>query len=104
MISSARPVCVLAALGVLAVTGGVLLVRGVGTEAVDATSLVLALGVGACIAGYTLVDDHGIRHANAIPYFELVILLCAIPYAAVHRRHAGSKPRSTAARCSRASG
>ena len=26
-------------------------------------------------AGYTLVDDHGIRHANAIPYFELVILL-----------------------------
>ena len=53
--------------GVLAVTAGVLLVRGVGTEAVDAASLVLALGVGACIAGYTLVDDHGIRHADRDP-------------------------------------
>src|SRR4051794_40950282 len=60
------PVSVLAAAGVVLVTGGVLLVRGVGTEAVDAQSLVLALGVGACIAGYTLVDDHGIRYANAI--------------------------------------
>ena len=47
-------------LGVLAVTGGVLLVRGVGTDAVDKTSLLFALGVGACIAGYTLVDDHGV--------------------------------------------
>ncbi len=76
-------VSLIAALGVLAVTSGVLLVRGIGTEAVDGTSLVLALGVGACIAGYTLVDDHGVRHAGAIPYFELVIALCAIPYAAV---------------------
>jgi drug/metabolite transporter (DMT)-like permease len=75
------PVSVLAALGVLAVTGGVLIVRGVGTEAVDTSSLFLALGVGACIAGYTLVDDHGVRHANAIPYFELVLGLSAVPYA-----------------------
>lgn len=71
----------LAVLGILAVTGGVLLVRGVGTEAVDATSLLFALAVGACIAGYTLVDDHGVEHAAPIPYFELVLLLSAIPYA-----------------------
>jgi uncharacterized membrane protein len=76
-------VSILAAVGVLAITGGVLLVRGVGTDAVETTSLFLALGVGTCIAGYTLVDDHGIRHANAIPYFEIVLLLSAIPYAAV---------------------
>ena len=64
-------------------TGGVLLVRGVGTDAVDKVSLFLALGVGACIAGYTLVDDHGVRHAHAIPCFELVLLLAGLPYAAV---------------------
>jgi len=75
------PVTLLSALGVLAVTGGVLLVRGVGTDAVDKASLLLALGVGACIAGYTLVDDHGVQHANAIPYFEIVLLLAGIPYA-----------------------
>ena len=75
------PVSVAAAAGVLAVTAGVLLVRGVGSAAVEVVSLVLALGVGACIAGYTLVDDHGIQHAGAIPYFELVLILCGIPYA-----------------------
>ena len=73
----------LAIVGILAVTGGVLLVRGVGTEAVDKTSLLFALGVGACIAGYTLVDDRGVEHAAPIPYFEIVLLLSAIPYALV---------------------
>jgi drug/metabolite transporter (DMT)-like permease len=72
---------VAAALGVLAVTAGVLLVRGVGSAAPDTLSLLLALAVGACIAGYTLVDDHGVRHAAAIPYFEVVLVLSAIPYA-----------------------
>lgn len=72
-----------AALGILAVTGGVLIVRGIGTEAVEAMSLVLAVGVGACIAGYTLVDDHGIEHAAPIPYFVVVLGLSAIPYALV---------------------
>ncbi len=74
---------VAAALGVLAVTAGVLLVRGVGSAAPDSLSLLLALAVGACIAGYTLVDDHGLEHAAALPYFELVALLAAVPYAAV---------------------
>jgi drug/metabolite transporter (DMT)-like permease len=71
-----------AAAGVLAVTAGVLLVRGLGSAGADAAALALALGVGACIAGYTLVDDRGVRHAGAIPYFELVLLLSALPYAA----------------------
>ena len=47
----------------------------------------LALGVGACIAGYTLVDDHGVRHAAALPYFELILVACALPYAAAVARH-----------------
>ena len=66
--------------GVLAVTAGVLLVRGVGHG--DRAALVLALGVGACIAGYTLIDKRGLRYADPIPYFEIVIALTAIPYAA----------------------
>ena len=77
------PVGLAAAAGVLAVTAGVLLVRGVGRSAADAASLALALGVGACIAGYTLVDDRGVRHAAALPYFEIVLVACALPYAAV---------------------
>ena len=66
--------------GVLAVTAGVLLVRGVGHG--DRAALLLALGVGACIAGYTLIDKRGLRYADPIPYFEIVIALTAIPYAA----------------------
>jgi drug/metabolite transporter (DMT)-like permease len=66
--------------GVLAVTAGVLLVRGVGCRAAR-QGLVLALGVAACIAGYTLVDDEGVRHAAALPYFEAVLVLTAVPYA-----------------------
>ncbi len=73
-------VSALAALGVVAVTGGVLAVRGIQGKA-DWPSLALALGVGACIAGYTLVDDHGVRHAGALAYFEAVLVLCALPYA-----------------------
>ena len=77
------PVGLAAAAGVLAVTAGVLLVRGIGGAAADLGSLALALAVGACIAGYTLVDDRGIRHAGALPYFEIVLIACALPYAAV---------------------
>jgi drug/metabolite transporter (DMT)-like permease len=68
--------------GVLAIVAGVVLVRGVGRGAAR-DGLVLALGVAACIAGYTLVDDEGIRHAAALPYFEAVLVLTALPYAAV---------------------
>jgi drug/metabolite transporter (DMT)-like permease len=57
----------------------VLLVRGVG-RAGDRRALGLALAVGACIAGYTLVDDHGLEHAAALSYFEAVLVLTALLY------------------------
>jgi drug/metabolite transporter (DMT)-like permease len=82
VVALGAPVGLAAAAGVLAVTAGVLLVRGVGREAADAVSLALALGVGVCIAGYTLVDDHGVRHAGALPYFEIILVASALPYAA----------------------
>jgi drug/metabolite transporter (DMT)-like permease len=68
------------AVGVLAVTGGVLLVRGIGSGAAT-SGLPLALGVAACIAGYTLVDDKGIQHAAALGYFEAVFAITAPIYA-----------------------
>ncbi|HKG66038.1 MAG TPA: EamA family transporter [Solirubrobacteraceae bacterium] len=67
--------------GVLVVAAGVLLVRGLARG--RGADLALALAVGACIAGYTLVDDHGLEHADPIPYLALVLLVAAIPYAAV---------------------
>jgi drug/metabolite transporter (DMT)-like permease len=93
------PVGLLAALGVLAVTAGVMLVRGIGPGSADAAALLLALGVGACIAGYTLVDDHGVRHAEPIPYFEAVLVLSALPYiAAVALARGGAALRAAADR------
>jgi drug/metabolite transporter (DMT)-like permease len=75
-------------LGVLAVAAGVLLVRGV-SRAEDPRALLLALGVSGCIAAYTLVDDAGLEHAAAVPYFEAVLLLSAVPYAAAVARSRG---------------
>jgi uncharacterized membrane protein len=69
------------AAGVLAVAAGVMLVRGLARG--RGADLALALCVGACIAAYTLVDDHGLRHAAPIGYLELVLIVAALPYAAV---------------------
>jgi drug/metabolite transporter (DMT)-like permease len=71
-------VSALQALGVLAVAAGVLLVRGLHRPV--GSALALALGVAACIAGYTLIDDRGLHHASALPYFESTLGLTAIPY------------------------
>ena len=94
------PVGLAAAAGVLAVTAGVLLVRGIGRDSADAASLALALAVGACIAGYTLVDDHGVRHAGALPYFELVLIGLRAPVRRGGARH--PRPRRAATRPSTA--
>ena len=70
----------LQAAGVLAVAAGVLLVRGLARG--KGADLALALAVGACIAGYTLVDDHGLRHAAPIAYLTLVLVVAAVPFSA----------------------
>jgi drug/metabolite transporter (DMT)-like permease len=63
-------------LGVLAVGLGVLLVRGLRGGAGLAFGIVIA----AAIAGYTVVDRYGIRHAAAGPYLLLVMLGPALVY------------------------
>jgi drug/metabolite transporter (DMT)-like permease len=70
---------VLQAVGVLLVAVGVLLVRGLRRG--DWRETLLALAVGACIAGYTLVDKSGLKHADPLPYLELVLVVPAISYA-----------------------
>ena len=72
-------VSLLAAVGVLLVASGIVLVRGVHTRG-RPRDLALALSVGACIAGYTLVDKHGITHGNPIAYLEVVFGCVSIVY------------------------
>jgi len=65
--------------GVALVAAGVLLVRGLGRPS-DPRVVALALACGACIAGYTLVDAHGLDHAAALPYLWIVMVLTAAGY------------------------
>ncbi len=58
---------------------GIVLVRGLRSP-VRPRDLALALSVGACIAGYTLVDKHGIVYGNPLAYLEVVFGLSAIVY------------------------
>ena len=88
-------VSVLAAVGVVLVAIGIVLVRGVRTSG-RLRELALALGVGTCIAGYTLVDKHGIEHGAPIAYLEIVFGLTAIGVSArrvAHARRAGAAER-----------
>ncbi len=74
-------ISLLAAAGVLLVAFGVVLVRGL-RHGAQARDLGLALAVGGCIAGYTLVDKHGIVHASPIAYLEIVLAPVAAGYLA----------------------
>jgi drug/metabolite transporter (DMT)-like permease len=60
---------------------GVLLVRGLRRPA-EASGLLFGLAIACSIAAYTLVDDEGIRFANAVTYLELTLLVPALGYAA----------------------
>ena len=78
-----RHVSAAAAAGVCFVGVGVVLVRGLARGAEGA---LVALAIGCAIAGYTLVDKDGLRHAAALPYLELVIApvaLVAVPVVAL---------------------
>jgi drug/metabolite transporter (DMT)-like permease len=98
------PVGALQAAGVVAVGAGVVLVRrgaGRGAGRVAGSTLWLALGVATCIAGYTLIDDRGVRHADPVPYFFVVLVLTCLGFVAAMaargrlgtvRRAAGWRP------------
>jgi uncharacterized membrane protein len=81
-----------AAVGVLAIAAGVLLV-GLGAfrfrfateSAQPPRDLLFGLAIGAVIASYTLVDSEAVEHADPIAYLALVIAPCAALYPAVTR-------------------
>jgi drug/metabolite transporter (DMT)-like permease len=71
-------------IGICLVVAGVLLVRGFGHA--DAAGLVFGASIACCIAGYTLIDKHGIEHANPITYLELSMIGPTVVYAGVVAR------------------
>jgi drug/metabolite transporter (DMT)-like permease len=76
--SAGRPSAA-AAFGVVLVACGIVLVRGLRTRH-RPRDLALALAIGACIAGYTLVDKHGVTHGNPLAYLQVVFSIAAIGY------------------------
>jgi drug/metabolite transporter (DMT)-like permease len=70
------------AAGVVGVGLGVLLLRDFrfGGARPD---LFLGLGIAVAIAGYTLVDNEGVEHADPLAYLALVMLPCALVYLTV---------------------
>ena len=74
--------------GMIMITIGIVIVRGLSGR-IGADALLLAPAIGACIAGYTLVDSVGLRHAAPAAYLEIVLLITGICYAAVALRMRG---------------
>jgi drug/metabolite transporter (DMT)-like permease len=72
----ARP-SALGVVGIVAVSAGVLLVRG---PRGSLPGLAIGTAIAAIIAGYTVVDGYGIQHAAAGPYLLLIMLGPAIVY------------------------
>ena len=67
--------------GVGLVAGGIAVVAGGAAADAGRRDLLMALGVAATIAGYTVVDKHGLRYASPVPYLELVMVWPALIYA-----------------------
>jgi len=82
-------VAVLSAAGVLVVAVGIVLVRE-SSLAARPRDLMLAIAVGGCISAYTLVDKHGITHANPLAYLEVVFSLTALASVAIAWRLRGA--------------
>lgn len=68
-------------LGVCLVVFGILLVRRPGRPA-EGSGVGFGLLIACFIAGYTLVDNGGVEHANPIAYLELAMILPTLSYAA----------------------
>lgn len=66
--------------GIALVAAGILLVRGLGRPT-SPDALMFAVGIGICIASYTLLDARGIRYAAPITYLELSMIPATLCYA-----------------------
>src|ERR1700683_1500434 len=77
--------------GVLLVAVGAVAVRGIRLAGGFADTGI-ALLIAVCIAGYTLVDKHGVSLASPAAYLEVVMGLLALPYLAFVARSKGLEP------------
>jgi drug/metabolite transporter (DMT)-like permease len=73
--------------GVLLVGGGVLLVRGLRRG--DSLGAAFGLVIAATIAGYTLADARGVKHADPFAYLLVVMAVPVVVYAAIIARSRG---------------
>jgi uncharacterized membrane protein len=90
LVGLGKGVSVLAAMGVVLVAAGVLLLglSSVGPQrrhmrdsgGPHCPDLGLGLAIGVAIAGYTLVDSEGLEHADPLPYLFLIAAVCAVAY------------------------
>jgi drug/metabolite transporter (DMT)-like permease len=74
--------------GVALVCAGVLLVRGLRQP--EGRGVLLGGLIAVSIAGYTLLDNRGIEHANAFAYFELVVGVPGLVYLAAMWQRRGA--------------
>jgi drug/metabolite transporter (DMT)-like permease len=75
--------------GIMVIAAGILLVRGL-RRPDDPVVIALALACGTCIAGYTIVDAHGIDHATPLPYLWVVLAITAAGYLPVVAKRSGT--------------
>jgi drug/metabolite transporter (DMT)-like permease len=83
-------------LGIVVVAAGVIAIRGLRRN-VDRHDLLLALGVGATIAAYTLIDKQGLKHAAPLPYLWVVNASAAAVYLPMLAWARGSRLSATIA-------
>ena len=76
----------IAAIGLIAT--GVTVLRTTGR--MSRSGFALGVATAACIAGYTLVDKVGLRHADPLPYLELAMLVPALGYVTMVVRRKGA--------------
>jgi drug/metabolite transporter (DMT)-like permease len=82
--------------GIVVVAVGIVLVRGLRAEH-RPRDLAFALGIGACIASYTLIDKHGVTHGNPLAYLQVVFSIAALGYLAGALRVRGPRAIRAAA-------
>jgi len=79
-------------LGVVLVGVGVVLVRGFRSPA-SRQDVAMAVAIACLIASYTLVDQRGVSHADALTYLFLVVGIPAVVYAGVLVAQSGGAAR-----------
>jgi drug/metabolite transporter (DMT)-like permease len=75
----------------------VLLVRGL-RRPDDPVVVALALACGGCIAGYTVIDSHGLDHASPLPYLWVALAIVSLGYLPLIARLRGTAALRAAVR------